>query len=156
MVQKLDKTDWKILETIRQDGRMPVSMISRKTGLSRDVVKYRLQQLTKRGVIKGFYTVLNLPSVGLTVWGYMHISFKDLTAKREKELIDYAKAHPNILFAYSNLGSWDFGIEFCARDPKHFYELQKELKEKFSDIIKDSETGSFLEMHKMNYVPIYE
>ncbi|MDP3742392.1 MAG: Lrp/AsnC family transcriptional regulator [Candidatus Micrarchaeota archaeon] len=153
MAEKLDEVDWKILEAIKLKARLPVSGISRKTGLSRDVVKYRLQQLVKKGVINGFYTMLNLPSVGLGVWGYLHISFKDLTSKREEELIEFVKEHPNVLFAYSNLGSWDFGIEYCARDPKHFYELQKELKEKFSDIIKDSETGSYLEIHKMCYVP---
>ncbi|MFH0713606.1 MAG: Lrp/AsnC family transcriptional regulator [Candidatus Micrarchaeota archaeon] len=153
MTLKLDKIDWKILKAIKHDARLPASVISRKTGLSRDVVTYRIEQLTKKGVIKGFYTVLNLPSIGLDVWGYLHIRFKDLTTKRETELIEYTEEHPNILFAYSNLGSWDFGVEFCADNPKHFYELQKELKEKFSDIIKDSETGSFLEIHKMDYAP---
>ncbi len=150
---ELDEVDWKILETIKYDARLPASVISRKTGLSRDVVKYRLQQLTKNRIIKGFYTILDLPSVGFGVWGYLHISFKDLTSQREMEIIAYAKEHPNILFAYSNLGAWDFGVEFCADSSKHFYDLQKELKEKFSDIIKDSETGSFLEIHKMNYAP---
>jgi len=150
---KLDDKDWKILELLAHNARMPISTIARKLQLNRDVVKYRLEKLISEKVINSFLTLVNAPKLGFTIWGYMHIKFKDLNKKRENEFLSYIKNSPYVFFAYSNLGAWDFGVEYSARDLNHFYELQKELNEKFSSIIKDYETGSFMKIHKINFVP---
>ncbi|HLC48110.1 MAG TPA: Lrp/AsnC family transcriptional regulator [Candidatus Norongarragalinales archaeon] len=150
---KLDEKDWEILRLLSKNARMPISAISRKSGLPRDVVKYRLKRLIDEKVISHFLTLTNFPKLGYSIFGFMHLSFKDLTVKREKELIDFVVKDPYVVFAHSTLGSWDFGIEFFARDLSHFYVLQKEIKEKFADIIKEIETGSYVTIHKINYVP---
>lgn len=149
----LDEIDWRILETIMFDARLPISQIARKTGLSRDVITYRLDKMVGEKTILSFLTRVNLPKLGYSTWGYVHLRFQNLTGEREQEFIDYIRESPNIIFAHSTLGSWDFGIEFFAKDPKHFFNIQKDLKEKFGDIIKDSETGSFVEVYKIQYVP---
>jgi DNA-binding Lrp family transcriptional regulator len=149
----LDGTDWEILQLLSEDARLPTTTIARKLGISREVAKNRMKQLSMQGVIKSFLVYPDAAKLGYPLWGYMHIRFKDITAKREKELIEFARQEPLVPFAYSNMGSWDFGVEFMARDPRHFYELQRRFMDKFSDIIKDYETGSFMDVYKMNYVP---
>ena len=155
MVEKpdIDEVDWAILGLLAENARMPVSTIAKNLRISREVAKYRLKKLVMDGSIKAFVTWPDLTKIGYPIYGYMHIRFKDLTTKREKEFIDYVKADHNIPFACSNLGSWDFAVEFLAQTPRHFYDLQRKVMEKFSDIVKDYETGSFMEIHKMNYVP---
>ena len=148
----LDERDWEIMHLVAEDARMPASRIARKLGCSREVVKYRLNKLVREGVVQ-FITWTNPPKLGYTVWGYMHISFKDMTPVREKEFIAFVKNHPYVSFAHSSLGTYDFGIEFFAHDLGHFYNMQKELKEKFADIIKDYESGSFIDVYKVLYVP---
>jgi len=150
---KLDEKDWQILELLADDARMPVSRIARKLGFTREVVKYRIGRLLKEKVVLSFIAWTNPPKMGFTVWGYMAISFKDLSPEREKEFIEYVMNHPYVSFAYSALGRYDFGVEFFARDSGHFYDLQKEIKEKFANIIKDYETGSFIDVYKVMYVP---
>lgn len=156
MAEKLDSTDWEILRAISHNARMPISQIARKTGLKRETVKYRLGKLISSGVIKHFLTYLDLPKIGYPVWGFMHISFKDLDSKSEKEFSDYVKNNPHIIFAYHSLGEWDFGIEFFAKDPQQLYEIQRELKSKFSKIIKEVKTGSIIKVSKINYVPQFD
>ena len=150
---KLDDTDWKLLELLQEDARMSVSKMARTLQLSRDVVKYRLKRLVSEKVILQFMVMPSLPKLGYTVWGYLHIRFTNLTPKKEQDFINYVRGNPNVIFAHSVLGAWDFGIEFFAKDPGHFFKLQKEVKEKFSEIIKDSETGSFVDVYKTVYVP---
>lgn len=152
-VVKLDTSDWRILELLMFDARLSISQIARRTKLSRDVVKYRLDKLIGEKIILSFLTRVNLSKLGYSTWGYVHIRFQNLAPQREQEFIDFIRNSENVIFAHSTLGSWDFGIEFFAKDPKHFFNLQKELKEKFGDIIKDSETGSFVEVYKIQYVP---
>jgi len=149
---ELDEKDWAILNLIKDDARMPVSRIARKLGFTREVVKYRIEKM-KRNKVAAFIAWTDPPKLGYTVWGFMNIAFKDMTPAREKGFIDYVSVHPNVSFAYSALGRFDFGLEFFARDLGHFYDLQKEIKEKFSDIIKDYETGTFVDVYKVDYVP---
>ncbi len=149
----LDAEDWKILRTISHDGRMPYSQIARRTGIKRETVQYRLKRMVSAGVIQHFLPYLDLAKVGYPVWGYMLISFKDLDAAREKQFDDYVRQNQHIIFAYRCLGQYDYGIELFAKTPKHLYSVQQELKRKFSRIIKDVQTGSFIEVTKVNYVP---
>lgn len=156
MTKALDAIDWQILRTISHDARMPVSRIARKLGLKRETVKYRLSKLRSRGVIKYFIPYLDLSRIGYNVWGFMLISFKDLDNKSEDAFEDYVKKNPHIIFAYRALGEWDYGVEFFAKTPQHFYEIQKELKNRFAKIIKDIKTGSIIEVTKINYVPNFD
>lgn len=149
----LDEKDWEILRAISHNARMPASRIARRVGLKRETVKYRLNKLVSSGVVKHFLTYLDLPKIGYPIWGFMLISFKDLDSKSEKDFDEYVKKNPHIIFAYRALGEWEYGIEFFAKTPQELYAIQKELKNKFSKIIKDVKTGSIIETTKVNYVP---
>ena len=150
---KLDEKDWKILKLLSQNARLPISRISHELNMSRDVVNYRLKKLIDDDVIAAFLTVTNLPKLGYNVWGHLRLTFKDLTTEREKEFMNYVIKSQKIVFAFESLGRWDFGVEFYAETPGHFQELVKEFKNKFSDIIKDSEVTIYVKVYKMSYVP---
>ncbi len=149
----LDQLDWTLLSLLQENARMPISRLAQRMGVSRDVAKYRLKKLFSEKTVLCFLVMPNLPKLGYSVWGYVHLRFTNLSKAREQAFIRYVQAHPNVLFAHSTLGSWDFGIEFAARDPGHLFDLQRELMEKFSDIIKDVQTGSFVDVYKTAYVP---
>lgn len=149
----LDTQDWQILRTMAKDARMPYSQIARKTGIRRETVKYRLKRMVSSGVIRHFLPFLDLAKVGYPVWGFMMISFKDLDSAREKQFEQFVSQNPNVIFAYRCLGQYDYGVELFARTPQHMYRIQQEFKRKFSRIIKDVQTGSFIEVTKINYVP---
>ncbi|MCK4327327.1 MAG: Lrp/AsnC family transcriptional regulator [Candidatus Diapherotrites archaeon] len=150
---KLDEKDWKILNLLSQNARLPISRISHELNMNRDVVKYRLKKLIDEDVIAAFLTVTNLPRLGYDVWGHLRLTFKDLTEEREQEFMDHVIKNPEIVFAFSSLGRWDFGVEFYAETPGHFQELVKKLKNKFSDIIKETEVTIYVKAYKMSYVP---
>lgn len=156
MVEQLDSIDVRILQTISHNARMPASRIARKLGIKRETVKYRLKKLVSSGVVKYFLPYLDWAKIGYPVWGYMLISFKELDQKSESSFDAYVKANSHVVFAYRALGEWDYGVEFYAKSPQHLYEIQKEFKNRFSKIIKDTSTGSLIEVTKINYVPAFE
>lgn len=55
-VEGLDEIDNSILEVIRDHARLSFSEIGEQVGLSRVAVKYRMQQMEKMGVIRGYRT----------------------------------------------------------------------------------------------------
>ena len=61
----MDKKDLRILSELDADARQSNNQIGRKIGLSKEVVKYRIDKLTKDGVILRFHTVINYFRLGI-------------------------------------------------------------------------------------------
>ena len=58
-IEGLDKLDNAILDSIRENARMSYSDIGEKVGLSRVAVKNRMDAMEKKGIIKGYKTVID-------------------------------------------------------------------------------------------------
>ncbi|GAB4065775.1 Lrp/AsnC family transcriptional regulator [Ancylobacter sonchi] len=64
-VTGLDERDLDILEALQQDGRLPLSELGRRIGLSQPAVSERVKRLEERGVIAGYGARIDLAAVGL-------------------------------------------------------------------------------------------
>lgn len=73
MKQVLDRKDWKILGELQKDGRVSVTTLARKVGLSRASVTDRIEALRAAGVIRGFSVDVDLAKVGLSVSAFVRI-----------------------------------------------------------------------------------
>ncbi|MDP7322736.1 MAG: Lrp/AsnC family transcriptional regulator [Candidatus Woesearchaeota archaeon] len=60
----LDKKDNLIIEALKEDSRMPIRDIAKKTGIRPSTVHERIKKLVKDGVIEKFTLKLNNKSVG--------------------------------------------------------------------------------------------
>ena len=58
-IEDIDEIDREILQLLKDNARLSYSEIAEKVGLSRVSVKNRMRSLEKRGVIKGYTTVIN-------------------------------------------------------------------------------------------------
>ena len=58
-VEGLDVLDNKILEVIKDNARLNYSDIGTMVGLSRVAVKNRMDAMEKKGIIRGYQTVIN-------------------------------------------------------------------------------------------------
>ncbi|MEH2484710.1 Lrp/AsnC family transcriptional regulator [Bradyrhizobium sp. AZCC 2230] len=61
----VDPTDVAIIETLQDDGRISVSELGRKVGLSQPATSERLKRLEERGIIKAYRAVIDPAAVGL-------------------------------------------------------------------------------------------
>ncbi|MEK6872579.1 MAG: hypothetical protein AABW90_01030 [Nanoarchaeota archaeon] len=66
---------------------------------------------------------------------YLNITNKN----RIEEFIKYSSFLPGVVWPQKVLGSWDFEIDFELEDYDTFQNIILQLKENFSDIIKDYE-----------------
>jgi len=132
----LDAKNRKILAEMDFNAREPVSAIAKKVRLSQEVVNYRIKQLEKSGIIKGYYPVIDMTRLGYMFCRFL-IKFQHLTDEKEKEIIDYAKSHNSIGWIITVDGQWDFVLVIYA---KNIYELKNicdEIENRFSGIIKE-------------------
>ena len=90
-IMKLDLKDKKILFELDFHARMPYSQLAKKVGLSKQGAEYKVQNLIKKGVIKGFYPVINVPKMGY-LYCRLALVVKNITPETDSDLIrDVAK-----------------------------------------------------------------
>ncbi|HWT59452.1 MAG TPA: Lrp/AsnC family transcriptional regulator [Rhizobium sp.] len=60
-----DPTDISMIEILQDDGRISVSELGRRVGLSQPATSERLKRLEERGVISGYRALIDPAAVGL-------------------------------------------------------------------------------------------
>ena len=63
--RQLDPTDVLIIEIMQADGRISVSELGRKVGLSQPAASERLKRLEERGIVEGYGARINAAALGL-------------------------------------------------------------------------------------------
>lgn len=62
---RLDPTDLAIIEILQEDGRINITELGRRVGLSQPAVSERVKRLEERGIISGYRAVVDLAALGL-------------------------------------------------------------------------------------------
>jgi len=147
-MEKLDKKDKKILTVLENDARASVSEISRKTGLDRDLVHYRIQRLIKQKYIEFFHTSLDPIKLGFPIFSYVNFSLQNFDEEKEKRFYEKLVHNKNIIYVAKSSGKWDCIIAIAAKDLPHFDSIIKEVRREFSDIIKEFDVASIIKQYK--------
>jgi Lrp/AsnC family transcriptional regulator, leucine-responsive regulatory protein len=84
-----DQIDRKIVEQLQADGRMTVTELANRVGLSKTPCQLRLKRLIEEGYIRGFKAVINPAKLGID-----HIAFAEvkLSDTREHALGEFKRA----------------------------------------------------------------
>ena len=70
---KLDTTDWAILNELQVDARLSYAELGRRVGLSSPAVQERIRKLEDYGIIEGYRAVINLPKAGLPIVAFIRV-----------------------------------------------------------------------------------
>ncbi len=149
---KLDQKDKRILEALNKNARISIANISRKTGIQRDSVLYRIKRMEKQKAIRFFHAVLNPTVLGYPIYTFVNFVLHNLGEEDERLFLSFLKMHPNVVYVAKTTGKWDFAINIAAKDLKHFDEIMSQIRMKFSKIIKEYETASIIQEYKYDYM----
>lgn len=148
----LDKKDKKIIKELQLNARQPISEIARKTGLPRDLVKYRIKKLEDERVIRFYHAFLNPSKVGHPMYSYVLFTLHNFNPEIEKKFISFLTAHKKIIYVTKLTGNWDVAVGICSKDFKDFDNILYEVRTKFSNIIKEFNVGSVVDEYKYDYM----
>lgn len=70
---RLDAKDIAILEALQEDGRIPLSELGRKIGLSQPAMSERVKRLEDRGVIAGYGARIDPAALGLNLMAILRL-----------------------------------------------------------------------------------
>nr|MBA4405288.1 hypothetical protein [Nanoarchaeum sp.] len=134
-MENLDLKDKKLLFELDFNARLPYSKLAKKIGLSKQGTEYKLNSLIKRGIITGFYPIINMPKLGY-IYCRLLITLQNTTETKEKEIIKYLKNHENVFWLLSMQGPYDLLIVTWSKSINDFKEFIEELQTNFGGHIK--------------------
>jgi Lrp/AsnC family transcriptional regulator, leucine-responsive regulatory protein len=146
----LDQIDRKILETLDKDGRISITDLAAKVGLSKTPCQLRMKQLVATGFIEGFRAVLNPGKMGLE-----HVAFAEvkLTNTQEEALRAFntaVKTIPEVEECHMIAGRFDYLLKIRTSDIKRYRQV---LGEKVSELpfVASTSTNVAMETVKENW-----
>ena len=151
MTKNLDAKDWRILELLCKNARLSHNQIATNIGLSKNAVTYRIGRLKEKGIITGFFTIINHDLIGLR---FYEILLKTNAGKEEWQLIEFLKNHSNILVVDRLSGEWNLIIEFGCKNISSLYTFINDLKDRFSKVVQYYEVHCILDILKVEQLPV--
>jgi DNA-binding Lrp family transcriptional regulator len=105
-MEKLDLKDRKILYHLDFDSRQSFRSLGKKVGLSKDIVASRVKKLQEKGIIKGFFGIIDYSKLGYSLYRF-YFSFQNVTTELKKEIIEYFLNDKYVATIISLEGNYD-------------------------------------------------
>ncbi len=123
----LDRKDKQILAELDVDARQSYQQIAKKAGLSKEVVKYRIDRLIKNHTILRFHTVINYFKLGLIKFK-LYLRLTNTNKEKLEEIAQYFHKHSHTEWVALTTGRWDFIAGFLVHNVNEFdLEVQQML-----------------------------
>jgi len=151
---KLPIKDLKILQELDFEARQPISRLAKKVGLSPEVTAYRIKQLERKGIITGYYPVINLSMAGY-MFCRITLQLEKITPRTEQELLEYARTNTKvgwIIFA----DNWRVGFVVYAKDIYEAKEHADEIISHFNSIIRKKSLSIATKIYHFKRKYIYQ
>ena len=126
---ELDKKDRDLLYLLDVDGRLTYSQLAKRTKMSKQLVKYRIERLEKEGFIKGYFPMIDTSKLGYTTFR-LYLKFRNITPTRKEEIIEYLKKQKSIWAVVLISGKWDIALGISVKDIYGYYEVWEEILKK--------------------------
>lgn len=134
MSAKLNNKDLKILRELEKDSRQSFNEIAKKTGMSKEVVLYRVRNMERSGVIRAYITHIDIFRLGYRFYGVL-FKFEELSQKKEGEVIKFLQSLENIAWIARCEGSWDLNIVLTIRHSREVADFFNAFEQRFGDRI---------------------
>lgn len=146
----IDELDLNILKQLGQNARKSIVDIATELKTNVRIVNYRIKQMIKNKIILGFKIALNYERLGIKFYK-VFIYLDSPKKERVEKLVSYLESNKNVTHHVKVLGNWDLEPEFEVYSEEEFDETINNLKDSFSDIIKNLDVVTVSKEHKFVY-----
>ncbi|MBN2101687.1 MAG: AsnC family transcriptional regulator [Candidatus Aenigmarchaeota archaeon] len=140
MTYKLDLRDKRIIYELDTNSRKSLSDISKKLGMSKQVVAYRVQRLLDNNIIQKFLMVIDVAKLGYTPYKIL-LRLRNVNREKESEIVEFLRNHPFVEWLSSTDGNFDMNFNILAESALHLYNQLKDLEARFGDYIAEMDTN---------------
>lgn len=139
----LDRFDRAILAALSGDGRMPVTELARRIGLSKTPTQARVKRLEETGVIAGYRAVLNPIRMGLANIAYVEVRLTDTREAALQAFNRAVRAVPEIEECHMMAAGFDYLMKVRTGD---IADYRRVLGERISTLPNVASTSTYVAM----------
>jgi DNA-binding Lrp family transcriptional regulator len=134
----VDQQDKKILFELLQDSRQSLNQLSKKVGLSSQLIAYRIQALEKQKIIKKYSVDINYAKLGYS----RHSLYLDLRSISSEQVNKYLRMVTDLdetscCYMLHAVSEWKMYISIWTKTISRFDEIQTKIMSKFRKYIKN-------------------
>ena len=116
MISPLDPTDRRILAALQADGRIPVTALAERVGLSANAVSERMRRMHREGVIEGYGVRLSPAALGLSLTAFIEVKLERIAADVFDQFAAAIRDLPAIEECHMVAGGFDYLLKTRHRD----------------------------------------
>ncbi|MDO8740167.1 MAG: winged helix-turn-helix transcriptional regulator [Candidatus Woesearchaeota archaeon] len=135
---EIDELNYKILNILANDARIPIAELARKINSTIEIVRGRIKKLEEKGIILNYRIAVDFNKLGLEFFKAI-IYFRTLSEKDERSLFEWMRTNPNSLYYIRSLAPWEVEFEFAVESYQHFNKIINDLRKRFPHVIKNHE-----------------
>ncbi|HOB15326.1 MAG TPA: Lrp/AsnC family transcriptional regulator [Novosphingobium sp.] len=142
-VVEMDSLDRKILEVLRSDGRISMTDLAARVGLSKTPCQVRLKRLIASGVITGFRAVLDSARLGLDHVAFAEVKLSDTREAALEEFNAAVRRIPEVEECHMIAAGFDYLLKVRTADIRKYRAV---LGERISSLPHVASTSTFVAM----------
>ena len=114
MSGSLDTTDLRLLKELRENARENIASLSKKLGIPRTTVHYRIKKLVEEGVIEKFTVKPNYKKLDLGTTAFILARYDPDSGLNQREVAERIAALDGVYEVHIIAGEWDLLIKVRA------------------------------------------
>lgn len=139
----LDSFDKAILRVLVSDGRISITELARKIGLSKSPTQARLRKLERDGVISGYRALVDPIRLGLDHVSFVEVSLTDTREAALEAFNTAVRKIPEIEQVHLIAGNFDYLMKIRTQDMADY---RRVLAEQISTLPHVSKTSTYVAM----------
>lgn len=142
----LDKIDRAILRILSQDGRLSMTELGARVGLSKTPVTARVKRLEAEGVIKGYRAELSAARLGLDHIAFLEVRLSDTREMALQAFNAAIRQIAEVEECHMIAGGFDYLVKVRTHD---IGEYRRVLSEQISRLPHVASTSTFVSMESV-------
>ncbi|MCA9458991.1 MAG: Lrp/AsnC family transcriptional regulator [Nanoarchaeota archaeon] len=147
----LDEKDLIIIKELANNSKIKNIELAKKIKLGEDIVRIRIKNLEKKGIILGYTIVINAYKCGFEGY-HLNMFIENFSKINENNIKAFCISNPFIYFASRLSGKFNLDLGIYAKNREHFKKILFEIREFFKDDLKNYEFQLLLDEHKEVFI----
>lgn len=148
-----DELDYRILAAMANRNDCSGSAISKLLKEPTATINRRINEMEKRGVIKGYFHWINASELGRISY-ILRIKVRGLAQELETLINKLVKTVPEIIFTLQCIGAWDFELGVEVANDSSLIPIIRKLHHECQDFIYPITSVTILKYHKFRSFPL--
>ena len=142
----MDEYDRKILSVLSIEGRISMTALGERVGLSKTPVTARVKRLEEEGVITGYRATLSASKLGVEHIAFLEVKLSDTREKALEAFNQAVRAIPEVEACHMIAGGFDYLIKVRTSD---IFAYRQVLGEQLSRLPNVASTSTYISMQSV-------